>query len=234
MALILDFIYSAHSVFSSNVEGNYTIYKRFTVLSLRNITWTHSSQTNENKNYNVHLRKCPLFALLPTSISSFPSLPASRIPNASPSSFSCSYPLLSLPLCLLALKADWLFHQGHLMKMYIKVECSCQLTTVPFKNCWVLCVWEFQCPLPLSDWFIQRNTFHVAFVLPRAEVRGRIIVFSSCFLRYILSLWLKLLTLQDLILPLVMEWGWHPLFISECGIKIHEDQYRFVTGSFTS
>lgn len=133
----------------------------------------------------------------------------------------------------MAFKAD-LFQQGHLMKMYIKVECSCYLTTtVHFKNCWALCGWEFQCPLPLSEWFIGRNTSHVAWILPRAEAWGRIIVFSLCFLRHILSLWLKYL-LSKILVPLVLEWGWHPLFISICGIKIHEDQYRVLTGSFTS
>lgn len=145
-------------------------------------------------------------------------------------------PHLSLSVSSLQRKANFfVFKTRPFDEDVYKVECSCQLTTaVHFKNCWVLCVaWEFQCPLPLPDWCVQMNTSYVACALPRAEAQGRIIMFCLCFLRYTLSIWLELLLLQGLVPP-ALEWRWHPFLISLCGIKIHEDQYRIVTGNFTS
>ena len=198
--------------------------------------YLHLKQTKINK--DVHLGRCPLFPLLLTFISSFPPLPATGAATPAPSS-PCSWfhPLPSLTLCHLVLKAEvfFFFKQGHLMKIHIKVECSCQFTTtVRFIN---HCVMR-SLRISVSSALISRIRTNEHLSCDVCFIQGWGTGKDNCVL--LVFFWGTHRQFDwsylgsKILFFLALEWGWHPLLISLCGIKIHEDQYRIVIGNVTS
>lgn len=173
----------------------------------------------------------------------------------SPSSpLSLLFQLLELPLLLLLLLAldstlshlslsviwfwrlrFFFFKQGHLMKIHIKVECSCQFTTtVRFIN---HCVMR-SLRISVSSALISRIRTNEHLSCDVCFIQGWGTGKDNCVL--LVFFWGTHRQFDwsylgsKILFFLALEWGWHPLLISLCGIKIHEDQYRIVIGNVTS
>ena len=127
------------------------------------------------------------------------------------------------------------FKQGHLMKIHIKVECSCQFTTtVRFIN---HCVMR-SLRISVSSALISRIRTNEHLSCDVCFIQGWGTGKDNCVL--LVFFWGTHRQFDwsylgsKILFFLALEWGWHPLLISLCGIKIHEDQYRIVIGNVTS